>query len=292
MTSTRILVIEDEEIIRDSMVRVLQRADMNAEGVASGEEALSRMETTDYRLLLVDFRLPGMNGLEVVERARSIDPDVVALMITGYGSLTNAMAAVEVGILGFMIKPIQPEELLRRVRDTLERAGTERDIHRLRALRPLLDICSVLSSGTASSASIERIAALAGEECQANRVSVSLVSRVGTPALSTHWRTGASEESSGHTSSMPISRENMTLGTLTMSRERGSPPFSQADNAFLALGCKAAGMRGTAYAVYKALLHLGRNPTPFAPWSTRGKASPAKGRAPRRAPYRGRRSCA
>ncbi|MBI2855752.1 MAG: response regulator, partial [Chloroflexi bacterium] len=242
MASTRILIIEDEEIVRDSMVRVLQRAGMDTEGVASGEEALSRMESIGYHLLLVDLRLPGINGLEVVERARRIDPYVGALMITGYGSLTTTMAAMEVGILGFVLKPIQPEELLRRVRATLEKASTQRDLHRLNALRPLLGICSVLASDVALDKAIERVAALVGEECQADRVFVSLIIKAGTPPLATCWGTGSWEEGGGPAVSMPISRGNIALGTLTVSRENGSPPFGQSDNVFLALACNVIAM--------------------------------------------------
>ena len=182
-----VLVVEDEAIVRDSMVRVLQRAGLDARGVASGEEALALMANTRYDILLADIRMPGIDGPELLEQARSIDPEVGAMLITGYGTLGNAIAAVDQGVLGFILKPVAPEDLVKTVKRGLGRIRGQREFHRMSVLRPLLGLLSHLHSAMEIDQSLQESARVVGEECGAGHVSIHLLDGAGALRQAASW---------------------------------------------------------------------------------------------------------
>jgi DNA-binding NtrC family response regulator len=118
---TKILVVDDEKHIRDSCIKLLQRKRFEAEGAASGEEALEKVEKAVYDLVLLDIRMPGMDGIEVLRRAKKIVPDIVVLVLTGHGTLETASEAMSLGAAGFIRKPISIENLAETIDATLER---------------------------------------------------------------------------------------------------------------------------------------------------------------------------
>jgi len=78
----KILVVDDEKHIRDSCIRLLQRKRYDVEGAASGIEALEKIGKEVYDLVLLDVRMPGMDGIEVLRRAKEIAPNILVLVLT------------------------------------------------------------------------------------------------------------------------------------------------------------------------------------------------------------------
>ena len=111
MDRGRILVVDDELIMRKSLSRWIERDGYQVETAASGEEALEKLKETRFDILLVDIKMEGMSGIEVLKRIKETDPDTAVVMITAYGSIATAIEAMKGGAQDYLLKPFDPNEL-------------------------------------------------------------------------------------------------------------------------------------------------------------------------------------
>ena len=111
MTSTKILIVDDELIMRESLAGWLERDGHDVETADSGEAALGRLKETRYDILFLDIKMEGMSGLEVLKQVKENDPDVAVVMITAYGSISSAIDAMKNGAYDYLLKPFDPNEL-------------------------------------------------------------------------------------------------------------------------------------------------------------------------------------
>ena len=111
MNSAKLLVVDDEVIMRESLAGWLERDGHAVQTAASGEAALKLCKETRFDILLVDIKMEGMSGLEVLRRMKDIDPDVAVVMITAYGSIATAIEAMKNGASDYMLKPFDPNEI-------------------------------------------------------------------------------------------------------------------------------------------------------------------------------------
>jgi DNA-binding NtrC family response regulator len=109
--STKILIVDDELIMRESLAGWLERDGHHVVKAESGEEALEKLKQTRFDILLVDIKMEGMSGLEVLKEVRKTDPDTVVVMITAYGSISTAIEAMKNGAYDYLLKPFDPDEL-------------------------------------------------------------------------------------------------------------------------------------------------------------------------------------
>ena len=107
----RILVVDDEAPIMALCLKILGRLGHEVEGATRGEEALSKLASGPVDLLVVDYKMPGINGFEVVRRARSLHPKLRVVLITGHGTREVMGEALDGGINGILVKPFTPDEL-------------------------------------------------------------------------------------------------------------------------------------------------------------------------------------
>lgn len=111
MGSAKILIVDDEKIMRESLAGWLQRDGHEVETAKSGEEALEKLNVARYQILLLDIKMEGISGLEVLKNVRESDPDVAVIMITAYGSISTAIEAMKNGAADYLLKPFDPNEL-------------------------------------------------------------------------------------------------------------------------------------------------------------------------------------
>ncbi len=111
MGNTKILIVDDELIMRESLAGWLERDGHDVETAASGEEALERLKNTRFDILLVDIKMDGMTGLDVLKQVKTTDPDTAVVMITAYGSISTAIEAMKNGAFEYLLKPFDPDEL-------------------------------------------------------------------------------------------------------------------------------------------------------------------------------------
>lgn len=116
MTNTantaRLLVVDDENVVRRSHLRVLASVSHDVEAVSDGEQALKALEAKPYDVVLLDLRMPGLDGMEVLKRIKVRWPDVEVVVITGFPSFETAREAVRLGAFDYRAKPLAPREVI------------------------------------------------------------------------------------------------------------------------------------------------------------------------------------
>jgi DNA-binding NtrC family response regulator len=106
-----IMVVDDEMIIRESFLHWFEKYGHVVGVASSGAEALEKLETFPFEVLFVDIKMPGMDGIELLERVKADYPDTIVIIITAYGSIETAVKAMKMGAADYMLKPFKPEQL-------------------------------------------------------------------------------------------------------------------------------------------------------------------------------------
>jgi len=109
---TRVLVVDDKEVVRLSYIRSLADVHCDVEMVRDGEEALWVMEQRPADVVLLDLRMPGMDGMSVLKLIKQKWPDTEVVIITGYPSVETAKEAVRLGAFDYLSKPLGPDEVV------------------------------------------------------------------------------------------------------------------------------------------------------------------------------------
>jgi len=141
----KVLVVDDEEIIRYSLKNILTAHGFEVDAVVSAEDALASLYGRSYHLVLTDLMLEGMGGLELVENIKVISPRTLVIVITGYGSLKTAVAALRLGVYDYILKPCDESELIIRVRRALEMQTYGMEQKRLQELSAIAKTAVTLS---------------------------------------------------------------------------------------------------------------------------------------------------
>ena len=112
MNAFNILIVDDEEAMRESLSAWLMREGYRIKMAGSGRQALDCLEKNPCELVLVDMRMPGMDGLELLEEIKTAHPGTMVVMITAYGSIESAIKAMKQGASDYLLKPFDPEQLI------------------------------------------------------------------------------------------------------------------------------------------------------------------------------------
>lgn len=139
MSGEKILICDDEKIILDFCLDVLEREGYQAKGVTSGKEAIALAKKEHFDLLLTDFAMSDISGLETFKTIREFDPEIVGAIISGYGNFSTALDAINLGFKGFVIKPFTDEELALAVSETLKRSKLEKETIAYRQVTKIKD---------------------------------------------------------------------------------------------------------------------------------------------------------
>jgi DNA-binding NtrC family response regulator len=149
METTSILVVDDEPGIALLCKRILTRAGYEVTSETNPRVAIERLHEDHFDLLLVDIRMPEVDGFDVISRAKIVQPDIAVLVMTGFGTVETAIQALRQGVDGLILKPFEKGgELLDAVRQALSDNQRKRDTARLLALRPLFTVTETLFAET------------------------------------------------------------------------------------------------------------------------------------------------
>jgi DNA-binding NtrC family response regulator len=121
MRSKRILLVDDEKNILLTLVRSLQPLGLETESAVNGEEALAQLQQKEFGLILLDLKMPGMDGMEVLRRVSETRPDIRVIIITAHGTVESAVEAMKLGAVDFIQKPFTPKKILELVANVLAR---------------------------------------------------------------------------------------------------------------------------------------------------------------------------
>ncbi|MEW5806835.1 MAG: response regulator, partial [Acidobacteriota bacterium] len=112
MGSEKILIVDDEKIIRMTLKERLQKEGYQVLEAEKGEQALSFLGEEGIDLILLDYRLPDLNGIEILKRVILSYPDTMTIMMTAYSSISNAVEAIKLGAHDYINKPFSHDDLI------------------------------------------------------------------------------------------------------------------------------------------------------------------------------------
>ncbi|MCX5909593.1 MAG: response regulator, partial [Deltaproteobacteria bacterium] len=130
----RVLVVDDELGIREGCKRALTPKGFEVEVAENGPAGLRKLREGSYEVLLVDAMMPGMSGIEMLQHARKLSPELIGIIITGYATVELAVQAIREGAHDFIAKPFTPELLLQVIRRELDHQRLRREAQRAKDL--------------------------------------------------------------------------------------------------------------------------------------------------------------
>lgn len=119
--TVHVLVVDDEPHIRKSLVRALELAGYAANGAESGQRALELLRAARYDVMVLDMRLPDLDGTQVMSAARQLQPDLLILILTGHATLHSAIAAVKAGATDYLLKPQSTPEIITAIQNAWQK---------------------------------------------------------------------------------------------------------------------------------------------------------------------------
>ena len=111
MAIEKILIVDDEQLNRDFLAETLKRKDFDIKTCPDGKTALQYAEKEDYDLVITDMRMDGMSGLELLEQMAQLHPGTMVVIMTAYGTIENAVKAMKLGAVDYLLKPFNPEDI-------------------------------------------------------------------------------------------------------------------------------------------------------------------------------------
>jgi DNA-binding NtrC family response regulator len=133
MQKAKILIAEDEKTQRDLLGGFLKKEGFSVEAVADGREVLQKLQGNLFDIALLDYKMPGLDGLQTLREVRKLYPDLPVVMMTAYGTVETAVASMKEGALDYLIKPIDLDELLLMLQKVIERSNLIKENRELKA---------------------------------------------------------------------------------------------------------------------------------------------------------------
>ena len=134
LPEARILVVDDEDRVREGLCWSLRMTGFHVDDASAGVQALAALGRAAFDLMLLDMNMPAMDGVEVMERARAVQPDLAIIVLTGHGTLDSAIAAVKWGASDYLLKPVSSQSLHAAVSAALARRADHQRQQQVMAL--------------------------------------------------------------------------------------------------------------------------------------------------------------
>lgn len=133
MAKATILVVDDDKVIRRTLKYQLDKNGYEAMSASSGDECMYHLKQRDVNLILLDIQLPGISGVDVLKQIKQVNNELPVIMVTAYGSIESAVAAMKAGAYEYITKPIIFEVMMMKIEKALETASYKKEIARLRS---------------------------------------------------------------------------------------------------------------------------------------------------------------
>jgi len=121
MDEMSVLLVDDERDFLEVLTKRLRKRKLMLVVASSGEEAIHRIQDTQIDVVVLDMRMPGMDGLHTLREIKKINPDVEVIMLTGHANVEAAMEGMEAGAFDYLIKPVEIDELLYKMQDAFKK---------------------------------------------------------------------------------------------------------------------------------------------------------------------------
>jgi DNA-binding response OmpR family regulator len=120
MDPMKILLVDDEREFVTTLAERLELRNMNVSIAMDGETALGIVEHNPPQVVVLDVMMPGLGGLEVLEKIKAMDPGIQVILLTGHGATTDGIRGMQLGAFDYLIKPIDIDELIKKLNEALE----------------------------------------------------------------------------------------------------------------------------------------------------------------------------
>jgi len=127
MEKFKVLIVDDEEDFVETIVKRLKDRGLDATGVFSGKEALGALDAEDFDIVILDVKMPGMDGIETLREIKKRKPLVEVIMLTGHGSVESGIQGLQLGAYNYVMKPIPLNDLLGQMEQAYERKLIEEE---------------------------------------------------------------------------------------------------------------------------------------------------------------------
>ncbi len=164
MRRTRILVVDDEHLIRWSLEQNLKKQGYEVVTAGNGEDALRIVREDQPDLILLDIQLPGMSGLEVLEKVKEFDEDIVVIMVTAHGGLETAVNAMRLGAYDYLNKPFNLDEMAIVIKKALETSDLRKEVASLRIEHKKVGLPNIVGQGRHMSTILDMMDKIAKSE--------------------------------------------------------------------------------------------------------------------------------
>ena len=115
MDSFRLLVVDDEEDFLETLVKRLNKRNIDATGVSSGEKALEIINEKPFDVVVMDVKMPGLDGIETLRELKKVNPGIEVIILSGHASVDAAMDGMRLGAYEYLLKPCEIEELIEKI---------------------------------------------------------------------------------------------------------------------------------------------------------------------------------
>jgi len=123
MQPTRVLAVDDEERFLTSLAKLLAKKGYQVETATGGAQALSILTDHDVDVMILDVKMPGMDGMTTFKEAKKIRPLMEVIMLTGHATVDTALEAIKIGAFEYLMKPCAIDELIEKVKQAADRKG-------------------------------------------------------------------------------------------------------------------------------------------------------------------------
>lgn len=127
MEGFKVLLVDDEEDFRETLVKRLKKRHVDIAGIESGEKALEWLKDHPVYVVVLDVKMPGMNGIEVLKEIKKRHPLVEVIMLSGHASTEVAIEGMELGAFDYLMKPIEMDALLYKIQDACKKKSIQEE---------------------------------------------------------------------------------------------------------------------------------------------------------------------
>jgi two-component system OmpR family response regulator len=121
MDEFKVLLVDDEDDFRETLQKRLRNRKLQVEAAENGYKALELIQTQDFDVVVLDVKMPGMDGIETLKEIKIKKPDVEVIMLTGHASVESGIQGMQLGAFDYVMKPVPLDELLDKMRQAYER---------------------------------------------------------------------------------------------------------------------------------------------------------------------------
>ncbi len=121
MEEFNVLVVDDEEDFRETLVKRMEKRNLNVSGAESGPKALDLMDKMDFDVVVLDVKMPGVDGIETLREMKRKKPLTEVILLTGHASVESGIEGMKLGAFDYLMKPVNIDELLEKMRQAFER---------------------------------------------------------------------------------------------------------------------------------------------------------------------------